>query len=467
MMSEVDLQAIANINNVTFSGKNFQINNIKIDSREIESGDVFIALKGKNFDGHDFVKSAKEKGAIAAVVEMHQSVNITQIVVKNTLDALGNIAKINCRAFNGKVAAITGSSGKTTCKNMLASILSVVGSVCCTKGNFNNEIGLPLTVQELNESHDFAVIEMGATKIGDIDYLAKIANPDVCAITNISEAHIESFGTLENTAKTKGEIFNYLGSTGWAVINKDDSFFDFWLKKLNKISEENRLVTFSIENKKANIFATNISLTKRGISFDVNINFKNEVSKFRINLNLLGFHNIQNSLLAISMAKALGISNKDISKGLSDVRPEKGRLSLSEIKKDVFLIDDSYNANPKSMHSAIDTLSSFAILNSLDSILVIGDMAELGKDSADAHYQIGKYAATKKIKKIFVIGDFSEYVINGFKENGDGFSEVFSEKKDIEKKLLHMSLLRSVILIKGSRRSNMDELSLFLINLEK
>lgn len=460
MMPEVDLQAIANINNVKLTGKNLPINNIKIDSRKVEIGDVFVALKGKNHDGHDFVKSAEEKGAIAAVVEIHQSINIPQIVVENTLHALGNIAKINCLSFKGKIAAITGSSGKTTCKNMLTSILSVASSVCYTRGNFNNEIGLPLTAQELNESHDFAVIEMGASKIGDIDYLANIVKPDVAAIINISEAHIESFGTLENTANTKGEIFNYLGDDGWAIINSDDKFFNLWFKNLK---EKNNLISFSLEKNNANIFPTNISLSKKGISFDVNIHLNDECSIFNINLNLLGYHNIQNSLLVISMAKALGIDNKEISIGLSKVEPEKGRLLLTEIKKDIFLIDDSYNSNPKSMQSAIDTLSSFASLNDLDSILIIGDMAELGKDSENAHHNIGQYAASKNIQNIFVIGSFAKDVIAGYKKTGKGAAKIFSDKKDLVKKILSMNLQFSVILIKGSRSSNMDELISFLV----
>ena len=464
MMPQVDLKAIAAANNTLFTGVNLPVNGIKIDSRKIETGDVFIAIKGENFDGHDFIESAEEKGAIAAVVEVHKPINIPQIIVENTLDALANIAKINCSKFKGKIAAITGSSGKTTCKNMLKAILSVKGSVCYTKGNFNNEIGLPLTAQQLSEHHEYAVFEMGASKTGDIDFLAKIAKPNVCAITNISEAHIESFGTLENTADTKGEIFNYLDNDGWAIINLDDVFSHKWIKNL-KI-KKNQIITFSAKNKNANIFSSDISFSKKGITFDVNINLNDKFERLTINLNLLGYHNILNSLLAISMAKALGIDNKEIIIGLSKVNPEKGRLMLSELKDNIFIIDDSYNANPRSMHAAIDTLSSFSILNKLHSILIISDMAELGKESFNHHFEIGKFAAIKDIKNIFVTGNHAKTVIEGYKKNGGCFSEEFFEKKDLVKKINLMDLKSSVILVKGSRSTNMDELVSQIVDLE-
>ena len=225
MMQGIDLAMLAAANNTTLLGENALVSGVSIDSRHVADGDIFIALKGERVDGHQYLDSAAKSGAVGAVVETAQDIALPQIVVDDARRALAEIAKVNRAAYRGKVVAITGSAGKTSCKNMLASILGQAGTVCATQGNLNNELGLPLTVQRLNEQHDFAVLEMGAAQAGDIDYLVRIGKPHVSAVTNVNEAHVGRFGSIEITAKTKGEIYNSLPESGVdALIHFMDDF---------------------------------------------------------------------------------------------------------------------------------------------------------------------------------------------------------------------------------------------------
>tara|TARA_B100000767_G_C19763263_1_gene536212 strand:+ start:749 stop:2179 length:1431 start_codon:yes stop_codon:yes gene_type:complete len=457
MMSVIDLQAIAKVTNSQFSGKNSQVKNISIDSRKVQLGDVFIAIKGNRNDGHCFVDVAIQRGAVAVMVEKEQAVNVPQLIVKNTRQALGDIAKLNREAFNGKVVAITGSSGKTTCKNMLKAILSTVGHVCATEGNFNNEIGLPLTVQRITDSHDFAVLEMGAAKLGDIASLTDVAQPLISAVTNIGAAHIAGFGCLENTASTKSAIYNALPHDGWAIVNLDDNFSHLFLERVKAQKKNDRLLTCSLHSSEANIFATDIQQNDSGLQFTININTRSEKNLIPIELHFLGLHNIYNALLAAAMAKSLGLHDDNIAVGLSAVFPERGRLSSIQAANNLTVIDDSYNANPASVKAAIDVLATLSKQLQKPSILVVGDMAELGDEAIEHHHHVGRYAAEQGINSLYAIGVYANDVLSAYGQYNSGQLKEFKSKPVLIECLLSSECAGGVVLIKGSRSAAMDQ----------
>ena len=462
MMSGIDLQMLAAANDSVLTGENAAVTGVCIDSRKIVNGDIFVALTGSQLDGHEYVASAAKRGAVAAIVEKIQDIPLPQIVVGNSLYALGVIAKVNRDAYQGKVVAITGSSGKTSCKNMLAAILEQVGNVCATHGNFNNEIGLPLTVQRLNENHDFAVLEMGAAKSGDINYLVGIGQPHISAITNINEAHIGGFGNIENTAKTKAEIYQDLPAEGWAVINRDDVFAGEWRKSLAAQAAKGRLIECALTDSYADVYASDIVQDVDGLSFHANIRLANTASILPVKMNFLGIHNVHNALMAIAMSKALDVSDADIIQGLAAVAPEKGRLCRLTGLNDLQLLDDSYNANPQSMYAAIDVLVSSSGQEK-NSIAVLGDMAELGGDAAAMHFNVGQYAALAGVDCVYVIGEFASQTLAGFNQHSDDevsssalLAQLFNSQDELIAQLLSRECESSVVLVKGSRSAAMD-----------
>ena len=457
MMRAIDLQTIADATNGQLLGNNSQINNITIDSRDVGFGDMFVAVKGEHNDGHSFVDMAAQKGAIAALVEQQQPVSIPQLIVQDTRQALVDIAKLNRQAFKGKVLAVTGSSGKTTCKNMLSGILSAAGNVCATKGNFNNEIGLPLTVQAINDSHDYAVLEMGAAKAGDIAFLAEIAQPSTTAVTNIGAAHIEGFGNLEKTASTKAAIYDVLPDEGWAVINLDDDFSNFFVQRVKTQQDNGRLLSCSMRSAEANFFASDIRQGESGLTFTININTAAEQKTLPVSLNFLGQHNIYNALLAVAMAKTLDITNDEVTQGLSMVYPERGRLSLCQSANNLTLIDDSYNANPASMEAAIDVLTALSKKLQKSAILAVGDMAELGVESIEFHRHIGRYAAKQGIQGLCAVGEYAGAIVSSYDQQQGSDSLQFTSKQALARYLLSDICADSLVLVKGSRSAAMNE----------
>lgn len=471
MMSGIDLQMLAAASDGSLTGENTQVSGVCVDSRKVVAGDVFVALVGSQSDGHQHIDSAAQRGAVAAVVEKIQDVALPQIVVKNALYALGVIAKFNRDAYKGKVLAVTGSSGKTSCKNMLAAILQQVGNVCATQGNFNNEIGLPLTVQRLNDNHDFAVLEMGAAKLGDIDYLAGIGQPHISAITNVNEAHIGGFGSIDITAKTKGEIYDSLPADGWAIINRDDVFASDWRQRLSAQAAKGRLIECALTDSYANVFASNIEQSHEGLHFNAHVRLADTTSQLPIKMNFLGIHNVRNALMAIAMAKALAISDAKIIQGLAAVAPEAGRLCYLKGHNDLQLLDDSYNANPQSMYAAIDVLVSFCASTNgaaaKTSIAVLGDMAELGADAAAMHFNVGQYAALAGVDRIYVVGEYAAQILAGFSqeaENDKSEAQRFSNQSELIAQLLSAQCESSVVLVKASRSAAMEHVVSALVD---
>lgn len=326
---------------------------VSIDSRSVTAGQLFVALAGPRFDGHDYLADVKAKGAVAALVEREVAgVDLPQLLVADCRLALGQLGALNRAAFDKPVVAITGSSGKTTVKEMLASILRTRGLVHATRGNLNNDLGAPLTLLEIAPEHSAAVIELGASRIGEIRYTVGLAQPQVVIINNAGTAHVGEFGGPEKIVEAKGEILEGLGEGGTAILNLADKAFDIWRKRAGN----HRVFSFALDNPQADFYASDIGRDARGCpSFSLH----GPDGKVPVQLNLLGTHNVSNAVAAAAAAYAVGLSLNGSAAGLAAVQPVKGRTVAQIAANGVRVIDDSYNANPTSMCAAIDILAGF------------------------------------------------------------------------------------------------------------
>ncbi len=413
---------------------------VSIDSRTTSPGDLFVAITGDNFNGHEFINSAISKGALAAVTEKNVQVDIPILTVNDSRQALGDIANQWRKEFKYPVIAITGSNGKTTVKEMMSSIFSQQGNVLSTIGNLNNEIGVPLTLLQLTSEYKHAVIEMGASHIGDIEYLSNMAAPDIAVITNVAEAHIGSFGSVDNIAKTKSEIFAGLSKSGVAILNANDVYFSYWKENCGV-----NIISFGVNNENADVYAI---VDK--ISPNNSIHIQTPLGEFDVKLNLLGLHNIANALAATAAAIACDIPLYSITKGLEKVSSIAGRL---EIKNGVYgcrIIDDTYNANPTSLKAAINVLKGFPGKH----FCALGDMGELGKNAVEIHGKSGELLKSAGIDKLFTIGELASESSKKFGKNAINFNEFDSMSTHIKEELDGDSTL----LIKGSRYMHMEKL---------
>lgn len=388
---------------------------VSTDSRAIEPGQLFIALTGPRFDGHAYLADVAAKGAVAALVEREiETSTLPQLVVADTRLALGLLGASNRNAFNGPVAAITGSSGKTSVKEMLASILrSAYGqnAVLATRGNLNNDLGAPLTLLELCDEHRAAVIELGASRPGDIAYTVKLVRPDVSLITNAGSAHVGEFGGPHKIVEAKGEILDGLSESGIAVLNRDDKAYPIWAERV----AGKRIVSFGLDNPLADFSAGSIAYDQRGCPSFV---LTGPLGNLRIQLNLLGRHNVANALAAAAAAYALGVDADAVVAGLQQLQPVKGRAVAQMLANGVRLIDDSYNANPASICAAIDVLASFAGRT----ILVLGDMGELGEWAEQGHREVGAYAVGK-VDTLYAVGPLMAHAVQAFGPGARHFAD--------------------------------------------
>jgi UDP-N-acetylmuramoyl-tripeptide--D-alanyl-D-alanine ligase len=415
---------------------------INTDTRTLVEGELFVALRGENFDAHNFLTQAANKNVCGLVVEQFdKTISLPQLVVSDSLQALGQIASMNRAAFHGTLLAITGSSGKTTVKAMLASILNECGSVHATKGNFNNHIGVPLTLMQLNAEHEFAVIEMGASAIGEIAYLCNVARPSIAMINNVMPAHIQGFGSIEGVAAAKSEIYAALPPTGTAVVNIDDELAS---QSSSNLSAKKILV--SLSNVNADCFAKNIQFNESSVTFDLHL-----MNQFvAVEINALGEHSVRNALMAAAMAFAAGASLAKITLGLSHFSPVAGRMSRHIAAQGALIIDDSYNANPGSVRAAIDALSQ----KKGSRILVLGDLGELGSEENQLHAQLGVYAKEKNIEHLFTLGKLSKFASDAFGEQA-GIHH-FVVREELIAQLQKQLSPTTTLLIKGSRSAKMD-----------
>lgn len=379
--------------------ENLEIENITISSKNIIKNDLFIALKGDNFDGHDFIDDVVSKGAKCVISEKKINIDVTLILVSSTHEALRDLAEYYRSLFDVKVIAVTGSVGKTTTKDIIASILSKKYKVLKTEGNFNNEIGLPLTVFKINMHHEYVVLEMGMNHVGEIHNLSKIARPNIAVITNIGTAHIENLGTKNNIKQAKLEIFDYMNENSIAVLNGDDE-----LLKNEKI---NTTVKFGLDRTN-DIYATNIvddNIEKTSFT----VNYKGQT--FNAKLNVAGRHMVLNALAGIAIGLKLGLSKNEILKGLEDFQLTNMRMSIMNLKK-YTIINDVYNASLESVKASVDVLKRC----STRKVIIFGDMFELGELSKELHKQVGQYIAKSGVDLVICIGDFSIYTFEELKK---------------------------------------------------
>ncbi|MCW8900636.1 MAG: UDP-N-acetylmuramoyl-tripeptide--D-alanyl-D-alanine ligase [Gammaproteobacteria bacterium] len=433
----MSLEEIAEILSAKLIGKNIQVKGISTDTRTIKGGELFLALKGPNFDGHNFINDALSKGAVACLVQEYAEADHL-VVTNDTHQALGLLATAWRKKFNGPVIAVTGSNGKTTVKEMIASILRQQQSVMATHGNLNNDIGVPLTLFRLNEHIDAAVIEMGANHSGEIDYLTSIALPDIAVITNIGAAHLEGFGSIENTAKAKGEIFNGLPETGIAIINSDDAFAEYF----KDITTQYKVLSFGIKNK-ADVMCEWKSAAEGSV-----LNVTTPIGHCEINLKLLGRHNVMNALASIAVSIAAEMPLEQIVNGLEALTPVNGRLQIKRGLNNSRIIDDTYNANPTSLHAALNVLHDF----SGKRFLALGDMGELGSHAVELHIDAGIYAKQSGVDSLYSYGKLAEKAAKEFGANGFCY-----EKHEDMINALRDELTQEVtLLVKGSRSMQME-----------
>jgi UDP-N-acetylmuramoyl-tripeptide--D-alanyl-D-alanine ligase len=414
---------------------------VSIDSRAIVPGQLFIALTGPRFDGHDYLDDVAAKGAVGALVEREvPGAALPQLVVSDTRHALAQLGALNRKAFDKPVAAITGSSGKTTVKEMLASILRTRGSVLATRGNLNNDLGAPLTLLELAPEHQSAVIELGASRIGEIAYTVKLTKPHVAVITNAGTAHVGEFGGPEKIVQAKGEILEGLNTTGIAVLNRDDIAFDTWHAR----AAGRQVLSFALSDDRADFYSRDLTRDARGCpSFTLH----GPAGSGSVQLNLLGTHNVTNALAAAAAGHALGVSMDGIIAGLNAVQPVKGRTVAQLATNGIRVIDDTYNANPTSMCAAVDILAGF----SGRTVLVLGDIGELGAWAEEGHRQVGEYAAGK-VSALYAVGPLMVHAVNAFGQH----ARHFATQTDLIAALGAEQDTNTTILIKGSRSAAME-----------
>lgn len=440
-MITLTLSEIAKALEITPPSKDFLIKGISIDSRTTTPNNLFIALPGEQFDGHDFIEDAIQKGALALLISKPIKTTHPTLIVPDTEKALGTLAALWRNRFSLPLIGVTGSNGKTTLKNMIASILyKAAGSkdqVLATEGNLNNHLGVPLMLARLNTAHRYAVIEMGMNHFGEIEYLTRLAKPTVAVINNAASAHTEYLGDVAGVAKAKGEIFLGLQPKGTAVLNRDDAFFDYW----KSLTKEHTQLSFGL-NPEADI---NTTFTQHN-----SVTLHTPKGNFILNLPLLGQHNIMNAMAATATALALDIPLPVIKEGLESIEPAKGRLQLHRLPNHVSLIDDTYNANPASTKVAIQTLASLEGKK----ILVLGDMRELGTEAKTLHAEIGHFAKKAGIDILFTLGDLSSEAARAFDQN----AHPFSTHNDLIAALTPYLSTPCTILIKGSRGMRMEKI---------
>ena len=421
---------------------------IATDTRTIKPGDIFLALSGDNFDGHDYINAAASKGAIAAIVERPVPSSIPQLVVSDARLALGQLAAYRREQHKDlKVIAITGSSGKTTCKEMLGSIFSRLAPTLITRGNLNNDLGAPMMLLELSDQHQYAIIELGANHIGEIAYTTEIVQPDVACILNIGTAHLGEFGSRDGICQAKAEIYHTLTRDKFAIVPDNDDFSN-QLRHIAESHSDNVLGFGSTD-----VSASHLEVEPERSEFKLHIG--TEVHD--ITLPLAGEHNVSNALAAAACAHALGVAASDIVIGLEIARPAKGRLN-SQLMGLHRLIDDTYNANPHSVRAAAKVLGA----QTGTRIMVLGDIAELGEAAVAEHQALGRSIAATGIDMLLCVGDFARFSVEGATEVGGIAAQAFADKPSLLTYLQQYLQTHEdrpcTVLFKGSRSAKMETL---------
>lgn len=423
-------------------GPDTDIVSVSTDSRTLEKGALFIALKGPNFDGSVFIADVAARGAGAVITEQQADVAIPQIIVADSRLALGKLGAAVKSRLAPKTVAVTGSAGKTTVKEMVAAILSRTGKVLATAGNFNNDIGVPLTLLRLTPEYHYAVLELGANHPGEIAYTTSLVKPDVAMITNVAPSHLEGFGDVFGVARAKGEIFSGLPDAGVAIIPAASEYTEYWSRRLQHTDTR----TFAVTGP-ADYYAEDLVLDTQGCAgFELYC----PAGHCFVQLTVPGKHNVANALTAAAAAIACGASLADVQLGLSQMKAVKGRTNILQVNEHIRLIDDTYNANVESVKAAIDLLASYHGFR----VLVLGDMAELGANARLYHEEIGLYAKKANINLLFTLGVLSQSASDLF--NGQGAH--FSSRQALLARLMPVinEQQEVTLLVKGSRSAKME-----------
>ncbi len=454
------LQEAAHILNARWEGNNVLFTGVSTDSRTLLKGDLFVALSGERFEGCRFVRAAQSKGAVAAMVGSNVdddvlSTDISLIHVNDTRTALGELAAHWRARYSMPLIAVTGSNGKTTVKDMLAAILrqatgeaeiaednsSTRSFVLATEGNLNNDIGMPLILLRLRDTHQYAVIEMGMNHMGEIAYLTRLAKPSVAVITNAGAAHIQGLGTIQAVAHAKGEILAGLDAQGVAVINVDDGYAPLW----RELADKRQVIGFGLGEQDGHKqvsaqYQTDICGSALQLHLPDGV--------IDVQLKVPGIHNVRNALAAAAAAVAVDIDRKTIALGLERFKGVRGRLQAKRGLNQALLIDDSYNANPESVRAALAVLAA----SKGRKILVLGDMGELGESSVELHRAIGEEARRTKLDGLLTLGELSKYTSEAFGQGAQHFSDI-DGLLDAAEKLLGADV---TLLVKGSRFMQME-----------
>lgn len=451
-LSLKDLKDVTNAKILNFPyDENALFLGISIDSRTIQQDNIFFALKGERFDGHDFVKDAIQKGAKGIVVKEKKAKEFKDfskgdvffLVVDDTKSSLGKVAKWYREKFALKTVAITGTNGKTTTKDMVAKVLEGKYSVLKSPKSYNNLVGIPLTLFQLTPEIEVLVVELGTTDLGQIGVLTEIVSPDIGVVTNIGPAHLESMRSLERIAKAKFELLDGINLEGVAILNIDDKIISEKIQK-NKL----KAITFGIRNR-ADYFAKDVRFSERGwVSFTLN--------DFRIDLKLLGEHNVYNALAAFAVGERLGLKKEDIKTALEKYTPSEFRMELVEIGK-IRVINDSYNANPVSVKFALETLKRME--NKGRKIALLGDMLELGEKSKHFHREIGKLIPQSDIDLLLTFGNLSEFIAQSAKDSNMNKTKIlsFSDRGEVISYLSKNLCDGDLLLVKGSRKMELEK----------
>ncbi len=425
-------------------GADAVIESVGTDTRGIRSGQLFVALVGPRFDGHDFAEQARIGGAVALLVSRELDIRLPQLLVDDTRLALGRLAAAWRDKLQGKVIALTGSNGKTTTKEMIAAVLGRVGRVCATQGNLNNDIGLPLTLLSARDE-DFLVLEMGANHPGEIAALSAIARPDLALITNAGQAHLLGFGGLEGVARAKGEIIGGLSQDGIFLLNVDDAWAHLW----RDLAAGRAILSFGhAGDARVRIGPQRHPLRLNGDGFHNACEVITPHGEFTLDLALPGAHNRMNALAAIAVGEALGVDSGVMRVALRGLRPVPGRMQALDGRFGGHLIDDSYNANPDSVRAALDVLGELPGRR----WLVLGDLAELGRAGPELHAQVGRMAKQMGLERLWAVGELSREAVAGFGEGARHFGDRESLCAELENNLGSEDL----VLVKGSRSAAME-----------
>ncbi|WP_104037081.1 UDP-N-acetylmuramoyl-tripeptide--D-alanyl-D-alanine ligase [Vibrio jasicida] len=447
-MITVTLSQVADMTGGELVGNDLFIESVSTDTRAIEQGALFVALVGERFDAHDFCQQAVESGASALLVQKQLNVNVPQVVVTDTKIALGEVASWVHNSCQTPTVAITGSCGKTTVKEMVASILQLKGKVLFTAGNFNNDIGVPLTLLRSQQDDDYAVIELGANHIGEIEYTTQLVHPNIALVNNVAAAHLEGFGSIDGVKQAKGEIYQGLPAGGVAIVNLDSNGGEKW----NHVLADKQVITFSQTNTGADFYATNVVMNAAGEA-SFNLHLAIDSQEIELSLGIIGQHNVANAIAASIIALQMGATLEEVRDGLKHLNKVKGRVEVEELSDKIKLIDDSYNASVPAMKAAVDLLSAFQG----ERWLILGNMAELGEESLALHRQVGEHAAPQKFEHVLTYGADTKVI----SELCDGIHfETHPEMIDYIKQHLDQTAPQHhTMLVKGANGARMFEVA--------